>query len=264
MNLSIQNSRVRLIDEGAGAPVLLLHGVPDNADMWAGVIARLAPRFRCIAPDLPGLGSSEAPAGFDCTLDSMAAWVDSLVTDLGIDQPLHVVVHDFGGPYGLAWAVRHPAQVRSLTISSTNFFSDYRWHSAARMWRTPVLGEIGLALVTKSVWRSQMRKFAPGLSDAYIDQGYTMSIANPAVRRMIMRLYRTTNPENFRGWEDELLQLTARVPTLVLWGDKDPFAPKSTAERYGGRVEHFAEYGHWLPVEAPEVYADRLQVLFRQ
>ncbi|MFN8477784.1 MAG: alpha/beta fold hydrolase, partial [Kouleothrix sp.] len=65
MTLLIQNGATQIIDEGAGEPTLLLHGVPDSGEMWRGVIAQLAPRFRCIAPDLPGMGRSAAPAGFD-------------------------------------------------------------------------------------------------------------------------------------------------------------------------------------------------------
>jgi len=79
---------------------------------------------------------------------------------------------------------------------------------------------------------------------------------------MILRLYRSVDPPvHFRGWEDELHALTARVPTYVLWGDNDPFAEPSCAERFGAAtVQHFPEYDHWLPVEA----ADQIAGLFRQ
>ena len=264
MTLLIQNGATQIIDEGAGEPTLLLHGVPDSGEMWRGVIAQLAPRFRCIAPDLPGMGRSATPAGFDYSLDSMADWVDGVVTSLSIDKPLNLVVHDFGGQFGLAWAVKHPQKVRRLAIFSTNFFSSYRWHPTAQLWRTPLLGELSLALTSRGMWRTQMKKFAPSIAAEQIDQTYDLSIANPQVRRTILRMYRATNSENFRGWEDRMLELTSHTPTYVLWGDRDPFAPISQAERFGGTVEHFADYGHWLPAEAPTLIGQRLLAFFQR
>src|SRR5262249_39059817 len=161
-----------LIDRGSGPPTLLLHGVPDSSDMWEEVIARLEGRYRCLAPDLPGMGRSGVPAGFNYSLEHMAGFVDGLVAAAGIDTPLNLVVHDFGGPYGLAWAVRYPARVRSMAIMNTNFSSDYRWHPVARIWRTPVLGELSLALTSRSLWRGQMRQNAPAMPATYIERTY--------------------------------------------------------------------------------------------
>ena len=71
--LSVQNVNVHLVDEGSGPPILFLHGNPDSADMWGGIVRRLKGQFRCLAPDLPGFGRSPAPRDFDCSLESMAA-----------------------------------------------------------------------------------------------------------------------------------------------------------------------------------------------
>jgi pimeloyl-ACP methyl ester carboxylesterase len=79
------------------------------------------------------------------------------------------------------------------------------------------------------------------------------------VRKAMLKLYRASDSRNFVGWEDELLKLTQRVPALVLWGDADPYAAPATAERFGAQsVEHFAQYGHWLPVEAAGLVANRI------
>lgn len=88
---------------GAGPDVLLLHGNPDTHRVWDAVVERLAPHHRCIAPDLPGFGASKAPRDFDCSLANQAAWVAELCDALGLAR-VHLVVHDVGGPYGLAFA----------------------------------------------------------------------------------------------------------------------------------------------------------------
>jgi pimeloyl-ACP methyl ester carboxylesterase len=111
-------------DEATGAPpILLLHGNPDTHAVWGPVVDRLAPAHRCLAPDLPGFGRSHAPAVLDCSLAAQSAFVRDLLTALELRR-VHLVVHDVGGAYGLAFACEHPERVATLTIFNTNFFPD--------------------------------------------------------------------------------------------------------------------------------------------
>lgn len=255
--VQVGRSRVHLIHQGAGEPVLFLHGNPDSSEVWSEVIADLRAHHRCIAPDLPGFGHSTAPADFDCSLQGMAAFVDGLVDALGIAQPIHLVVHDFGGPFGLAWAVTHPHKVRSLVIMNTVFASDYRWHLFGRLWRLPVIGELVQALTTAGGFAREMRRGSRKLTRAQIARTY--ALITPATKRMVLRLYRATDPSNFAGWEDRLRQLTARVPSLVLWAEHDPYIGRHHATRFGtAAVEYVPDSGHWLPAEEPRLVAQRL------
>jgi pimeloyl-ACP methyl ester carboxylesterase len=120
------------------APIVFLHGNPDTHDVWSAVVSKLAETHRCIAPDLPDFGSSIAPVDFDVSLDGQARWVNALFEALEL-QRAHLVVHDVGGTYGLAFASEHPTRLSALTILNSTFFSDYRWHFWARMWRMPRL-----------------------------------------------------------------------------------------------------------------------------
>jgi pimeloyl-ACP methyl ester carboxylesterase len=255
--IQVGNCNVHVIDEGTGIPVLFLHGNPDSSEIWEDILPVLAPRSRCIAPDLPGFGHSDAPADFDCSLDGMAAFVDGLVTAMDVKEPLSLVVHDIGGPYGLAWAVKYPHKVRSIAIMNTVFFPDYRWHRMGRLWRMPVVGELVQALTTRRGFVRELRSGSRRLADARIHRAYDLVTA--ATKRMVLRWYRATDPRNFAGWDEKLLQLTAQVPTLVLWGEHDPYIPARYAERFGtANVERFTGAGHWLPAEAPKEVADRL------
>src|SRR5215469_1664138 len=219
MSLTVQNVEVYLEDRGAGEPVLFLHGVPDSAEMWGGVIQRLEGQYRCMAPDLPGLGRSVAPSNFSCRLPHMASFIDDLVGAINPPLPLNLVVTDFGATYGLAWAVTHPEKVRKLVIAGgVNFFSDYRWHPNARLLRLPLLGELGMATMTRASFIKTMAPNAPLLDSAHFGKVYDLSMAQRSVRRMILRLYRSINPRDFLNWEDRLLAFTRKVPTLVLWG----------------------------------------------
>jgi pimeloyl-ACP methyl ester carboxylesterase len=106
-------------DQGTGTPILLLHGNPDTADIWGGVISHLHRQHRCIAPDLPGFGRSAAPRDFDCSFEHLGYFLDELVEGVGADLPLNLVTHDFGGAFGIAWAVQHAEKVRRIIIIRT-------------------------------------------------------------------------------------------------------------------------------------------------
>jgi pimeloyl-ACP methyl ester carboxylesterase len=259
--VSVDGARIHLVDRGEGPAVLFLHGNPDSSDLWRDVIAALEGRYRCLAPDLPGFGRSEVPAAFDCSLDHMARFVASLLDAAGVEGPVHLVVHDFGGPYGLAWAVRHPDRVRSVAAIDTTFFADFRWHAWARVWRTPVLGELSMMTMNRWTFERELRRGSRKLSAVHIRRTY--ALVTPRTKRMVLELYRATNPENFAGWEERMLEITARVPSLVLWGDHDPYIHRRFADRFGaGEVVHFPDCGHWVPAEAPAEVAARLGELF--
>jgi pimeloyl-ACP methyl ester carboxylesterase len=79
------------------------------------------------------------------------------------------------------------------------------------------------------------------------------------MKKEVLRLYRASDPANFKDWEQKFLALTAAKPTLVIWGDKDPYISPRFAERFGARkVVHLPDVGHWPPIEAPAECADAI------
>lgn len=258
-NLIIDGADIFVHEQGYGAPILLLHGSPDSHDMWLPLIEHLADDLRYIIPDLPGFGQSTLPDDFDLTLDHMADFVHDLIIALDISDPVTLVTTDFGGHYGMAFAVKYPDLLRGIAISNTNFFADYKWHSFAKMYRVPLLGELLVASATRGMMRKTLKSVAPALPDSYIDNSYDTGFGSSSVRKTILRMYRSRSSSDFTGWEDKLLSLLEDKPAIVLWGDKDPFITSAYAERFGkAQVHHFKEYSHWLPLEAPQAYADVL------
>lgn len=120
-----------------------------------------------------------------------------------------------------------------------------------------------MAMVTLPLQEKMMRQNAPLVSPEYVREAYALSLAKPETRRMMLKLYRSVNPRDFVGREERLHTLTTHVPTLVLWGDKDPFITPEYAEQFGSaHVEHFPQNGHWLALESPEIVAQRLATFF--
>lgn len=263
MALIVRGAKLHLVDEGAGPPTLFLHGNPDSSEVWSGIIPHLGEHTRCLAPDLPGFGRSTVPAGFDFSLDGLAGFIDELVQAIGIKEPLNLVVHDIGGPYGLSWAAKHPKKVRSLVIMNTVFSSDFEWHSMAKIWRTPILGELMQMLTNRRAFVRELRRGSRKLSLEQINRTY--DLMTPEMKRMVLRLYRAIDIKDFRGRENALRNLAASVPSLVLWGDHDPYVPARFAETFGAqKVEHFPDCGHWLPLEAGREIAERLRTFLAE
>ena len=107
------------MDEGAGDPVLLLHGEPTWSFLWRRVIPPLAAGRRVVAPDLLGFGRSDKPTDIGWySYDRHVETIARLVAELGLER-LTVVVHDWGGPIGLRLAVEHEDLVERLVILDT-------------------------------------------------------------------------------------------------------------------------------------------------
>jgi haloalkane dehalogenase len=102
------------MDTGAGPPVVFLHGNPTSSYLWRNVIPPVAPRHRCLAPDLIGMGDSgRNPAGTYRFRDH-ARYLDAWFDALRLDQRVALVVHDWGSALGFHWAYRHPERVRAV------------------------------------------------------------------------------------------------------------------------------------------------------
>jgi pimeloyl-ACP methyl ester carboxylesterase len=255
--LNVLGTEAFVADTGTGEPCVLLHGNPDTHAVWTPVIERIAPRLRCYAPDLPGFGQTRVPAGFDFSLASQGEWVGALLDALGLER-VHLVVHDVGGPHGLAFATEHAARLRSLTIFNTIFFPDYHWHFWARVWRTRGLGELAMAIMNRPLFVHELQRGSPHIPRAYADRAYDE--ITPEMKQAVLRWYRAMDPSVWRGWDTRLLAATRSIPTQVVWGDLDPYLPSRFADRFGGTVTHVPDCGHWVMLENPDVCAAKIAV----
>ena len=254
--VTVGNVEAHVAELGSGPPIVLLHGNPDTHTVWSAVANEL-PNLRVIAPDLPGFGATTAPADFDVSIEAQAEYIRGLVTALGLDQ-FHLVVHDIGGVYGLAFATLHPQRLLSLTIFNTIFFPDYRWHFWARLWRTWGVGGATMAIANRPLFVREMQKASPDMPRDYADHAY--AAFHSGAKKMVLRWYRAMDPEVLQGWDTKLIEATRDVPTQVVWGDRDPFIQSKFADRLGGKVRH-VEHGHHVMVENPKLAADAINAL---
>jgi pimeloyl-ACP methyl ester carboxylesterase len=234
--------------------VVFVHGNPGPAQDWWRLVARVGAFARAVAPDLPGYGGADKPDRFDYTIDGYARHLGGILDQLGIDR-VHLVLHDFGGPWGLAWAVDHPDRFASVTLINIGVLRGYRWHYLARIWRTPVLGEAFLRTATRPALRLLLRHGNPrGLPGDVVDRMYR-DYQNPAVQRAVLRLYRATDPAAGAEQLHQQLRSLDR-PALVVWGARDPYLSVRYAERQretfpNAEVVVLDDSGHWPMIDHP-------------
>jgi pimeloyl-ACP methyl ester carboxylesterase/2-polyprenyl-6-methoxyphenol hydroxylase-like FAD-dependent oxidoreductase len=238
--------------DGAEA-VVFVHGNPGPADDWRDLLARAGELGRAIAPDMPGYGRAGKPKDFRYSVDGYADHLAALLDQLGITRA-HIVAHDFGGPWALAWAARHPDALASATLINTGALIGYRWHHYARIWRTPVAGEVFQATASRPGFRMLLGRENPRLTRDQIDRIYDAS--RPwATKRAVLRLYRATPAAALAAPAAALRPLDR--PALVIWGTKDAYLPSEQAERQrqafpSARVELLDGHGHWIMLEDPQ------------
>ncbi|ROU08849.1 alpha/beta fold hydrolase [Lysobacter enzymogenes] len=114
------------LDQGPrdGEVVVMLHGNPSWSYYWRKLVLGLHDRYRCIVPDHVGMGLSDKPGDerYEYTLQSRVDDVEALLKHLGIDGPMTLAVHDWGGGIGFGWGLKHSGQIKRLVITNTGAF----------------------------------------------------------------------------------------------------------------------------------------------
>jgi pimeloyl-ACP methyl ester carboxylesterase len=247
----------RAIDDGpaeSSEAVVLLHGNPGSAEDWESVQPRLAEFARVVSFDLPGYGKADRPSGWDYSPASYAGFIAAAMQELGVERA-HLVMHDLGG-LALLWAVNHPEQFASAVLINTGNLVDFRWHTLARLYRTPAVGELLVALTSGPLFRAAISRLNPQprpLPAAVVERMWAEY--DRGTRRAAMRFYRAT-PAEAMGLLAPLLRPLDR-PALVIWGGHDPFIPAEQAERQresfpSAEVVVFEDSGHWPHIDDPQ------------
>lgn len=115
----ILGKRMAYIDEGSGDPIVFLHGNPTSSFLWRNVMPHLEGQGRLIAPDLIGMGDSEKLSPSDAGTYRFVEhrkYLDALLSHLGVEENVTLVIHDWGSALGFDWANRHRAAVRGIAF----------------------------------------------------------------------------------------------------------------------------------------------------
>ena len=254
--------RMHYIDEGAGQPVLLLHGEPTWAYLYRTIIPELTPTARAIAPDYFGFGRSDKPLSIDdYSYDFHVESIRRLVEHLDL-AGLTIVVQDWGGPIGLRYAVEHPERVARLVILNTGIGGG-RAPSEEWLRFRAFVRRVGTDIVPGQLIRITT---VNGLSDE-VAAAYDAPFPVPESKQGILAFpeHVATEPDHpntapMLAVRDELASW--EKPALVLFSDSDPIFSPQVAERIAawipgaGPAEIVTGASHFLQEEkGPEIGA---------
>ncbi len=246
------------VDEGKGQPVVFLHGNPTWSFLYRNVIKDCSGVCRCIAPDLPGFGLSGMPSGFGYTPHEYSEAISAFLDHLG-SQRVILVMHDWGGPIGLSYAVRKTEKIAGMVLCNTWCWPP-RWD--ARVFSLVMGGAPGRWLIMR--YNFFARVLLPG-GISRKKTKTTAIIRSYASRFFDMRARRATweFPRNIRkqsGWFENLfnrLHVCKDVPVEMVWGRKDPVLGKRAYIKKWrrvfpkARVDRVLTASHYVPEDTP-------------
>jgi len=231
-------------------PAVLVHGVPDTAEVWQPVLDHLS-RADTVTLALPGFGTS-MPASFGATKDDYAAWIVGRLEEIG--EPVDLVGHDWGSIFVQYVGSGHPGLVRTWCASDGAIDVDYVWHDLAQAWQAPEVGKQVMEAMEGAAVVDGLR--AAGHPDA----AGAATRVDETMKGAILTLYRSAVHVGAE-WQPTVER--NERPALVLWGSDDPYAPaepfaRRLAERVHGELV-ILEGGHWAMFEHPEETARALE-----
>ena len=266
--ITIDGNRVVYRIAGAGPLLLLVHGMAGSSETWKHVMPALAERCTVLAPDLLGQGQSDKPRG-DYSLGAHANMLRDLLDALGHERAT-VIGQSLGGGVAMQFAYQFPERCERLVlVNSGGLGQEVTFY--LRMLTLPGFESVFPLFCTARL-RDAGSRIARGLGRAGVPstparreiwRSYA-SLADPASRRAFFRSLRDVI--DFSGQAVSALSRlyrAARLPTLIVWGARDPFIPVSHAivaheAIPGSRLEIFEDVGHYPHCEAPERFVEVL------
>ncbi|MCG6155519.1 alpha/beta fold hydrolase [Rubinisphaera margarita] len=250
MNYTVDQSTFSVEDRGAGDPLLFVHGFPLNSSMWQAQLEFFESRYRVIAPDLRGFGSSKGAASL-VTMQDYADDLAELLKEMKILEPVTFCGLSMGGYIAWQFAERHPHQMKRLILCDTKATAD---PEAARLQRLELADRVEREGSEFFVDTMLKKIFAPATF-----------ASQPELVDSFRKLILNTDPQAIAGASRGMAErpdFTERVggitvPTLLLCGSDDTLTPPDQMEQLAGMM-YKAEFhlipgaGHMAPVENPQ------------
>jgi pimeloyl-ACP methyl ester carboxylesterase len=270
--INLHGQAYRYLTAGSGPLVVLLHGIAASAATWEHVIPQLSEQCRVIAPDLLGHGESPEPLG-DYSLGAYANIVRDVLVELG-EERATIVGHSLGGGVTMQFAYQYPERCERIVLVSSGGLGR-EVHPILRAATLPgaelvlpwlsVTADHGIGLLLKIAQRFGLRESAD-LEETWRS---FVALETPKARRTFLQTVREViDSEGQRISALDRIYVCAGVPTLIVWGEKDPLVPVSHAYRAhelieGSRLEIFEGAGHYPYLEDPQRFANTLLAFVR-
>jgi pimeloyl-ACP methyl ester carboxylesterase len=254
--LDVDGARVFYRETGPAdaLPVLLLHGFPSGSHQYRRLMDALGDRHRLIAPDYPGFGHTETPAGFTYTFDRLADVVEGFVERLGLTRFV-LYAFDFGGPVGFRLATRHPEWIAGLIVQNANAYDEGLSDLARQLIPHPT-EELFSLPVTRGQYEGGVTDVSLIAPDGWTLDQHFLDLPGRKEAQLALAENYGANVELYPAWQAWLREHRPR--TLIVWGRGDAFFPEPGAHAYLNDLPdaelHVLDTGHFaLEDKLPEI-----------
>lgn len=262
--MEVQEARAKVdgidtfyLQGGQGEPIVFLHGVPSFSYLWRKVMPSLAGDFSCYAPDLPGYARSGNPPGF--SLRNYSQWLFDFCNLTCPDKKINLVVHDIGGPIGLAFTLEYLEKINRLVIMDTVLSSE-DLTLLMRILINPFVVWTFLNLTSRLIfkWIMQLTVHQKDKLDEETVGRYYQVFLRDKKERTSAKIFKTLKAELDKTVGENISKINC--PTLILWAEKDFALPLSAAESIKSQIKDaqlktLPNCGHFSQEEEPELVA---------
>jgi haloalkane dehalogenase len=262
--LPVGQETMHYLDEGAGEPILMLHGNPTWSFLYRNLVRDLsAEGFRCVAPDHIGCGFSSKPQVYRYQLGQHIENLEALVETLDL-RGITLVLHDWGGAIGMGFATRHADRIKRIVVLNTAAFLSQRIPRRINLCRLPLFGALAIRGLNGFAGpATRMATTRRGGLPREVARGYLRPYGNwhdrVATLRFVQDIPMTPRHPSYAVMAgiEEKLGLFGETPMLICWGGKDfcfddEFLRRWRMEFPRAQVHRFADAGHYVLEDAYE------------
>jgi cis-3-alkyl-4-acyloxetan-2-one decarboxylase len=267
--------RLHYIDEGAGEPIVMLHGNPTWSFMYRNLLGALVDSNRVIVPDHIGCGLSDKPddSRYTYSLANRVDDLERLLDHLGLDRELTLVLHDWGGMIGMVFAARHPERIARLIVTNTAAFHKPAAKPLPRALAICRSGPLGALLVQGcnafclgTALIGCKKQPMPRAVRAGFIAPYDSWSHRVAILRFVQDIPLRPGHSSYEtvSWVQERLPLLESIPMMILWGMKDfvfdhHFLDEWVCRFPRAEVHRFPHAGHYLFEDERDSIKDRVR-----
>lgn len=256
------------VDEGRGEPVVMVHGNPTWSFYYRQLIQSLSGRYRTIAPDHIGCGLSDKPDGqiYDYKFKTRVDDLEVLIKNLKLKEKITLVLHDWGGFIGMAYALRHPERIGRIVLMNTAAFLP---PAGKPIPMTLQLIRILKPLATVAVQGFNLFAVGGLFKNSYkgLSKDVKAGLIAPyncwknriATLKFVQDIHLTDNNLSYRLVKklDQNLELFLNLPMLICWGKHDfvfddDYLAEWTRRFPSAEVHRFPNAGHYVLEDVPE------------
>lgn len=250
--------KLHYVDEGKGNVILFIHGTPTWSFLYRNYIKTLSSNYRCIAIDNIGFGFSDKPTSFSGTPEDHSKILTDFINSLNLKE-INLVVHDFGGPIGLNYAINNYDNIKSLILFNTWFWETKSNKDAIKI--NKILNSwlgVFLYLNTNFSMKILFKKafFDSKKLSKQVHQHYSKLYTSKRERQSLLKIGKSLIGSS--DWYQEnwnKITVLTNKPTLFLWGDKDNFIKPEQLKKWQTKfvMAKIINYdcGHFVQEEKP-------------